>query len=457
MKLFCILLCAAYLAASSSFAQGPHELLLLVNSNSPDSVEIANVWAELRDVPRQNILLLDLPARYDKGEAAISPKEYAELIWTPAQEAIKSRGIDHVLAWVYSSGFPVLVRSNPTVSILGLTLLRNRLPDEGEVKNAKYLSPLFAGRDSTDGKVHFPQSLYTQNSWLLDGMPLPCMMLGYRGKRGNSKDEILACLRKGAMSDGAANGGTVYFVESDDVRTDARKWQFPLVQGELEALGVTSVITNVFPSQRTNVIGVMAGTASLDASSGNTYLPGAMTEHLTSAGAVFDSPAQTKITEWIRAGATGSSGTIAEPYAIWAKFPDARFYVYYASGCTMLESFYQSVRCPLQLLMIGDPLAQPWSEAAEVSLKGIARGKETESIELSMEVKSSSLDFYGKAVFLVDGRVVARGRSISLAAGDYSGGDHVLRVIAYRTGMVRNQVFKKYKFRVNGSKLKFLK
>ena len=70
------------------------------------------------------------------------------------------------------------------------------------------------------------------------------------------------------------------------------------------------------------------------------------------------------LTDLIRHGAAGASGTVAEPYAIAAKFPSPFIHVHYVRGASMVEAFYQSVSGPYQLLIVGDPLCRPWSKTA---------------------------------------------------------------------------------------------
>jgi len=55
---------------------------------------------------------------------------------------------------------------------------------------------------------------------------------------------------------------------------------------------------------------------------------------------------QTPLTEFLRFGAAGASGTVTEPYAIPAKFPDPFVHVHYVAGCCLAESFYQSITGP---------------------------------------------------------------------------------------------------------------
>ena len=60
---------------------------------------------------------------------------------------------------------------------------------------------------------------------------------------------------------------------------------------------------------------------------------------------------QTPLSEFLRFGAAGASGTVTEPYSPSpTKFPSPMIQVHYARGCTLAEAFYQSVSGPYQLL-----------------------------------------------------------------------------------------------------------
>lgn len=442
---------------SMAMALGPHEILVLVNSRSPDSVTVAREFVKLRKVPAVNVVRLELPASFTgpAPAAAMSDSDFTGFIWTPAVRAMRKRGIaEHILAWVYSTDFPVMIETHPPISIQGITFMRNRPVDSEQAQNGTYTSPFFTGPSAPGGTVYFPQTFDVYRRWLGNDMPLPSMMLGYTGARGNSIKTVLQSLENGALSDGVAPTGTIYLVKSDDVRSRCRDWQFNDARRELRNLHVNVVVTNLFPAGKQDIMGLLMGAPSVDPEQNNRYLPGCMAEHLTSQAAEFSAANQTKLNAWIKAGATASAGTVTEPLAIWTKFPGARFFVHYVSGCSMIESFFQSIRCPLQILLVGDPLAQPWAPGAELVMRGITNENVSGIVSLRAEVSAEPGNHYSKFAFLLDGRPVltaARDKdepanSLKLDTTKFEDGPHTLRAIAYRTGLVRTQVFVEKEF-----------
>ncbi len=197
------------------------------------------------------------------------------------------------------------------------------------------------------------------------------MVLGYTSGRGNSLGEVLGGLRRAAAADATHPQGTVYYMVNDDIRSVVRQWAFEHARAMLAQLHVgAEVIRGVVPDGRSEVAGLMAGTAGFSWPKGaEAILPGAICEHFTSYGGVLtDGASQTPLTEFIRLGAAAASGTVTEPYAIAAKFPDAFLHVHYAYGSTAVEAFYQSLAAPYQLLIVGDPLCRPWAAPPTVAL-----------------------------------------------------------------------------------------
>ncbi len=189
--------------------------------------------------------------------------------------------------------------------------------------------------------------------------------------RGLSVEDSITALETSSRSDGTRPNGTVYFERNGDVRSTTREWGFANAARKLQSLGVNAIVEDgVLPKDRNDVAGAVIGISDFDWSKCNsTILPGAIVEHLTSFGGVMTKGAgQTPLTEFVRNGAAGSSGTVTEPYAIQAKFPTPFVHVFYAEGSTLAEAFYQSVTGPYQLLIVGDPLANPWRKPFEIEV-----------------------------------------------------------------------------------------
>ena len=255
--------------------------------------------------------------------------------------------------------------------------------------------------------------------------------------RGMSVDEALVNLRRSAAADGSRPTGTIYFERNGDVRSTTREWAFRNAARRLELLGVKAVIEDgVLPLQRADVAGAVIGTADFDwPASGSTILPGAIVEHLTSFGGVLTAGAgQTPLTEFLKQGAAGASGTVTEPFAIQAKFPSPFIHLHYASGCTLAEAFYQSVTGPYQLLIVGDPLVQPWQRKLSLRLEEFAKDKPL-SGEVTLQPQTESPDGIAPAEWelYVDGVRVLSAKPSEPLRWDtrrHADGEHVLTVLA---------------------------
>jgi len=101
------------LFVSASWAQMPHECVLLVNRKSQDSMKVANTYLSMRKIPQRNVIYLDIPENLYKGSATVTPEQFTWLIWEPANKIIKERGLeDLTLAWIYSVDFPIRVKTD---------------------------------------------------------------------------------------------------------------------------------------------------------------------------------------------------------------------------------------------------------------------------------------------------------------------------------------------------------
>ncbi len=351
---------------------------------------------------------------------------------------------DHVLAWAYSADFPVRVSTAPKTSLQGLTFTRGGVQESNVVAMGRYVSPFFAGPAEPDGPQGPSHTLEQFKGRLNETMPVPSIMLGVTGSRGQDVEGIMKMLGRGAAADRTQPRGAVHFVTNTDVRSKCRDWQFSGVRTELETLKVQSEIRSDLPESG-SVLGVLCPYESLPPGrlEGLSFLPGSFADHLTSYAGILDQGYHSKCTEWLRAGATASAGAVTEPYANWRKFPSARLFVHYASGCTLLESLFQSICCPLQLMVVGEPLASPWAPRCSAVL--VRADDEADPIKASfhMELSPAPAGEAPMYLFFLDGRLLAAGDKpdADFDASRWPEGWHMLRAVAYLPGTVRPQVF----------------
>ena len=259
------------------------------------------------------------------------------------------------------------------------------------VKNDKRLDPL---RDEAEFQVL--ELLLDENikelqpaagfdilqTWAPNGVPadeprfglryLLSTVLGVTRGAGSNLPEAIDVLERAASADFSHPQGGFYFALTDDVRTTTRQWGFIGAVDDLQALGFEAeIIDQPLPLRKPRVLGAQLGTPSFDwANSSSQFVPGAIADNLTSLGGVMTPGAgQTNLSRLLVAGAAGSSGAVTEPYALQEKFPHPNMYVVYARGASLAEAFYCSVTGPYQLLIVGDPLCQPFSFAPQVKLE----------------------------------------------------------------------------------------
>jgi hypothetical protein len=271
-------------------------------------------------------------------------------------------------------------------------------------------------------------------------------VLAVTSGRGNSVSEALTSLRRSVAADATQPRGTVYFMENSDVRSKTRQPAFISAVVALEGTPVTGKIARgALPEGKDDVAGVMAGSASFSwKKSGSTILPGAICEHLTSYGGIMtESSSQTPLSEFIRYGAAGSSGTVYEPLAVPAKFPLPFIHAHYARGCSLAEAFYQSVFGPYQLLIVGDPLCQPWAKLLEMEVADL-QPNQTVSGKLTIRPKllgenAAAFDHFELYVDSQRGTFGPDVRAMALDTNKFGDGWHELTVVAVAKGPIETR------------------
>ncbi len=257
---------------------------------------------------------------------------------------------------------------------------------------------------------------------------------------GNSEQEALEQLKASIRADSTHPQGTFYFTNTADVRTKTRTSQFSSAINALKALGHRAeIIQTKMPVDAPDVLGLSSGTSSFNwTTTGSKIIAGAICENLTSYGGIMSSDSQTKLSEFLRHKAAGSSGTVTEPYTIQTKFPHALIHAHYASGCSLAEAYYQAVSGPYQLLIVGDPLCQPWAKPPAFTVSGVEGGSEVTgtahfSFHWDTKVPIGLLEIYLDGVPVYRGPPRSRTGFDTTAVSESTGvsdGYHELRFVA---------------------------
>ncbi len=458
-RLFALLLamvvCSPHVAEAGL---GPENVFLVVNRASWASLAVANHYVELRQIPGSNILYLP----WTGGTESIEVDVFREKILGPVLTQIEQRGLaDQIDAIVYSSDFPYQVN---LAGDLGDQKPPKELRPQASITSATYLWQFVMAKNqnaigqrnnmyirSTGERVTDPPTVGFRSwyGWGPNGEVVEAggihymlsMMLAVTSGRGNSVAEAVGYLRRAAKADGSRPKGTVYYCVNDDVRSKTRSAGFAQAIDDLTKLGVRAEIVNgTLPRGKRDVAGLMTGVADFNwPSAQSLILPGAICEHLTSfGGAMGENNSQTPLSEFLRYGAAGASGSVVEPHAIQDKFPLAAIQVHYARGCALAEAFYQSIFGPYQLLIVGDPLCQPWARIPKVTVDV----KPDQTLSGKVNVRAVAEGKVDRFQMFVDGQRLARrpaGSALPLETTLLGDGYHELRLVAIDTSPIETQ------------------
>jgi hypothetical protein len=401
-----------FCVAQAEAGGGPQNLLLIVNPKSADSLAIANRYIELRKIPSRNVVCLP----WDPTVLRTDVETFRNKILRPIDQIIRrGRMAPQIDMIVYSTGFPTAIDASADVekflatkspeeqkngwpktstkvgSLTGLTYLRKLVlaadPHYLGLSTNWYYRLSVQGKQLEPTRGFAPQLRFRPDGNTIDRAKVDpiaqeyilSVMLGVAKNakmRGNSRDEILSYLTRSVAADETAPDGTIFFVDNHEVRSRTRQPRYKPAIDALTKLGVKALQVDHRPPQvPDSIMGLSMGKARFDwKPMADTIRAGAICENLTSFGGDMRiSASQTPFTEFLRYGAAGSSGTVVEPFALPAKFPDPMIQAHYASGCSLAEAFYQSVYGPYQLLIVGEPLCQPWAKKPKVAVERVPK------------------------------------------------------------------------------------
>lgn len=181
----------------------------------------------------------------------------------------------------------------------------------------------------------------------------------------SSFEQAKALIDRGVDSDGTQPSGTAYLLSTADRTRDVRSTLYGEATRVLKPRVKVEQLREEALRDKRDVLFYFIGRASVDALDTLAFVPGAVADHLTSAGGALTDSSQMSALRWLEAGATGSYGAVVEPCNLLQKFPHpAVLAAHYLRGETLIESYWKSVLMPGQGIFIGEPLAAPFRVTA---------------------------------------------------------------------------------------------
>jgi uncharacterized protein (TIGR03790 family) len=336
----------------------PSEIAVLINDNDPQSVAVANYYQRKRGISGQNMIHLN----FDQNKRhpnlmennGIDPEDFAAL----KAQVDASVGPDiQALAISWSRPFRIAALSYYSTNYSITSAFTFGIDPSYINANSCGIMPSNPLYNSTSTKPYTDLKIR------------PTMMLA-----GTSVANVEAMIDKAALADKTLPSGDGWFVRTDDNgRSDPRYHDFQTtVQTWNRPAALTMHYYDYYTNgklwdlaNRADILFYETGVARVNNLASNRYVPGAVADHLISSGGVLFNNDQMSILRWLEAGATASYGTVTEPCAITAKFPQASVLVkHYFLGNTVLEAYLKSVQWPTQGLFVGEPLARPFGTKA---------------------------------------------------------------------------------------------
>lgn len=309
---------------------------LVINEADPYSVAVGAYYAQVRQIPEENIVRLRLP-----DKATLTRAEF-EHLREQLDKRLPAAVQGLALAWVK----PYAVECNGLTGALALGF-----------------QPELCANSCGASKL----SAYVQY-----GADQPYAELGLRPAMqiaARTVDSAKALIDRGVRADHSLPSAYVpanaYFLSTSDAARNVRAIWFPPA-AHMGPLNVDTkrIEADALPQLPAALI-VETGLARVPGLDHVDWLPGALADHLTSYGGLLDGPAgtgQMTAIDWIEAGATASYGTVSEPCNHWQKFPHPQLLLLsYVQGVSALEAYWHSVVWPGQGAFVGDPLAAPFA------------------------------------------------------------------------------------------------
>jgi uncharacterized protein (TIGR03790 family) len=306
------------------------EIGVIINDEDPLSVRIANYYQQVRKIPASNLIHVS----FKPGSRTLAPDLFSNI-----RNQAKSQFSTSIQALALTWALPYRVGCMSITS--AFTFGFDKAYCSSRTCAATRISPYFNSKSTmpySDFRIRPTMALAAVNFKL-------AKQLIDRGLRADKRNPE----------------GTAYLLHTSDKNRNVRARFFKRIKRLFSPLFNIEILHRNSIQSRHDVMFYFTGLTKIPHLDTLSFLPGAVADHLTSAGGVLDGRKQMSALRWLEAGATGSYGTVVEPCNLLGKFPKPGLMMEnYMSGQTLIEAYWKSVQQPGEGLFIGEPLAAPF-------------------------------------------------------------------------------------------------
>jgi uncharacterized protein (TIGR03790 family) len=380
--------------------------IVIINQASPDSLALGNYYCERRAIPPENVLKVN----WTGSKTIWTDAEFTQHLRMPLAEMLAHRNLtNQINLVVLSMDLPFT-----TDVIAGGATNRN------STTSALFYGTKPASAGATDLTNRYDRS-ELPFIWVRSNA-VPALQFLTTQITAGSLAQARQLVDQGVQSDGKFPLNPVLLAKSSDPDRNLRHFDFDNAIFNHRILGFDQLFrTNSdSPQNATGLLGYQTGLAQYQISS-NSFVPGAIADSMTSfGGIIIGANGQTRLLEFIHAGASGSYGTVAEPLSDVQKFPNPMVYFYQSRGFNLAEAYYQSLAVPYQGLIVGEPLAAPFARPGSGKWSGslsntILSGTVPMTIDLHARDASRPLQ---QVDLFVDGKFHSRVTNLPPAPGN---------------------------------------
>ena len=311
-------------------------LAVIINDDDPQSREVARYYQARRQIPAANMIHV----RFAPGKSVMSHTAFQKI-----RTEVTARTPANVQAYALTWAAPYRVECMSITTAFATGFDRK-----------------FCSRDcgATTPTPYFNSDSRAPYS---DYGIRPTMALS-----GVSVDEVKRLIDRGLASDASFPRGTGYLVSTGDKARNVRAILYPTILQYLGGKLNLQVVHADEIQNRDDVLFYFTGTAKVNGLETVRFLPGAIADHLTSAGGQLTDSGQMSSLRWLEAGATGSYGAVVEPCNLPDKFPSPGIVIkHYLQGEPLIEAYWKGVAMPGEGIFIGEPLARPFGRRSAAS------------------------------------------------------------------------------------------